>query len=73
MHDHDTEYCEFQEITTVVTTWNAGATTPSSLRHEDKNSNFFREVIRTSEPPDILVFGFQELVDLDDKRLTASL
>ena len=55
-----------------MVTWNAGATTPASLRHEDKNDNFFREVIEANDPPDILVFGFQELVDLDDKKLTAS-
>ena len=72
MHEHDTEYCEFDEITTVVATWNAGATTPSSLRQENKDNNFFREVIQTNDPPDILVFGFQELVDLEDKKLTAS-
>ena len=72
MHEHDAEYCEFKEITTIVATWNAGATTPSSLRHEDKDNNFFREVIQPKDPPDILVFGFQELVDLEDKRLTAS-
>ncbi|MCJ1286071.1 hypothetical protein MMC26_005413 [Xylographa opegraphella] len=71
MHEHDTEYCEFGEITTMVATWNAGATTPSSLRQEDKDNNFFREVIQSNDPPDILVFGFQELVDLEDKRLTA--
>ena len=72
MHEHDTEYCEFEEISTVVATWNAGATTPPSLRHEEKNNNFFREFIRTNDPPDIIVFGFQELVDLEDKKLTAS-
>ena len=72
MHEHDTEYCEFEEISTVVATWNAGATTPTSLRHEEKNNSFFREVIRTNDPPDIVVFGFQELVDLEDKKLTAS-
>jgi len=72
MHEHDTEFCEFGEITAVVATWNAGASTPASLRHEEKNNNFFREVIRTDDPPDIIVFGFQELVDLEDKKLTAS-
>ncbi|MCJ1246850.1 hypothetical protein MMC30_004059 [Trapelia coarctata] len=71
MHEHDTEYCEFGEITAVVATWNAGASTPTSLRHEEKNNNFFREVIRPDDPPDIIVFGFQELVDLEDKKLTA--
>lgn len=72
MHEHDTEYCEFREITAVVATWNAGASTPTSLRHEEKNNNFFREVVRVDDPPDIIVFGFQELVDLEDKKLTAS-
>ena len=72
MQEHDAEYCEFRELKAVVVTWNAGATTPTSLRYEDRNNNFFREVIQIDSPPDILVFGFQELVDLDDKRLTAS-
>ena len=72
MHAHDTDYCEFGEISAVVATWNAGASTPASLRHEEKNTNFFREVIRIDDPPDIIVFGFQELVDLEDKKLTAS-
>ena len=73
MQERDAEYCEFREITVVVVTWNAGATTPASLRHDEKNTNFFREVIQPHNPPDILVFGFQELVDLEDKKLTASL
>ena len=72
MQEHDTEYCEFREIKTVVVTWNAGATTPASLRFEDQDTNFFREVIQINEPPNIIIFGFQELVDLDDKKLTAS-
>lgn len=72
MQEHDTEYCEFREVKTVVVTWNAGATTPASLRFEDQATNFFREVIQINEPPDILVFSFQELIDLDDKKLTAS-
>jgi hypothetical protein len=72
MHEHDTEYCEFGEVTAVVATWNAGASMPPSLRHDEKDTNFFREVIQTNDPPDIIVFGFQELVDLEDKKLTAS-
>ena len=72
MREHDIEYCTFREIKTVVVTWNAGATTPASLRYEDRNNNFFRDTIQANDPPDILVFGFQEMVDLDDKKLTAS-
>jgi len=72
MHEHDVSYCEFREIRTVVVTWNAGASTPGTARHDSRDLKFFQEVIQPHNPPDILVFGFQELVDLEDKRLTAS-
>lgn len=72
MQEHDVDFCNFKEISTAVMTWNAGASTPSSLRHDQKNANFFREAIRPDVAPEILVFGFQELVDLEDKKLTAS-
>ena len=72
MQDHDIEYCDFRELKAIVVTWNAGATTPASLRYDQKDNNFFREIIQPQDPPDILVFGFQELVDLEDKKLTAS-
>ncbi|KAL8827546.1 MAG: hypothetical protein Q9191_003124 [Dirinaria sp. TL-2023a] len=62
---------DWLEMRTLVVTWNAGAATPGNLRYEDKDSNFFRDVLHADEPPDILVFGFQELVDLEDKKLTA--
>lgn len=72
MQQHDIEYCAFKEIRTVVMTWNAGASTPSGLRHDENDNTFFREIIQPQSAPDILVFGFQELVDLEDKKLTAS-
>ena len=71
MEDHDIEYCIFNEVRTVVMTWNAGASTPSNLRHDDKGISVFRDIIQSRSPPDILMFGFQELVDLEDKKLTA--
>ena len=72
MQDCEKMYCDFREIRCVVVSWNAGATTPSNLRNDENHGNFFQKVINPSNPPDLLVFGFQELVDLDDKRLTAS-
>ena len=73
MQQYDVDFCRFQEISAAVMTWNAGASTPNSLRHDQKDTNFFREAIRMEVAPDILVFGFQELVDLEDKKLTASM
>lgn len=52
-------------------TWNAGAVKPTELRHNEQDQNFFRELIQPEDPADILVFGFQELVDLENKKITA--
>ncbi|KAF1969631.1 DNase I-like protein [Bimuria novae-zelandiae CBS 107.79] len=71
MHQRDSEYCEFRELTAKVMTWNAGASKPTDLRHNEQDQNFFRELLQPEDPPDILVFGFQELVDLENKKITA--
>lgn len=71
MQQRDEEYCSFDEVTAAVMTWNAGASRPSALRNDQRDSAFFREYLTADEPPDILIFGFQELVDLEDKKMTA--
>ncbi|KAF2746017.1 DNase I-like protein [Sporormia fimetaria CBS 119925] len=71
MHQKDVEYCDFREVSATVMTWNAGATKPTALRPDEQDRNFFRDLLRPEDPADILVFGFQELVDLEDKKVTA--
>jgi hypothetical protein len=68
MQTRDVEFCKFREIRTVTVTWNAGASTPGSVR----TSDFIRDAVHPEDPPDIIVFGFQELVDLENKKITAS-
>jgi len=53
-------------------TWNAGATAPSHLRKSDQDAAFFRNLLQNSGSPDLLIFGFQELVDLEDKKTMTS-
>lgn len=72
MHDHENDYCTSRKISAAVVTWNAGASTPSSLRHDTNNSKIFTDLLHIEAPSDLLVFGFQELVDLEDKKVTAS-
>ncbi|KAI1864190.1 hypothetical protein JX265_008561 [Neoarthrinium moseri] len=67
----DTQYCEFEDIKAMVMTWNAGASTPTSLRYSEQDSMFIQNLLRSSDSPEILIFGFQELVDLEDKAATA--
>lgn len=68
MHSRDTEYCTFRQVQAAVTTWNCGAVSPGILR-----TDFIADAIQAHErePPQILVFGFQEVVDLEDRTLTA--
>ena len=67
----DTQYCNFEDLKVLVMTWNAGASTPSSLRYSESDSVFIQNLLTSSGTPDILIFGFQELVDLEDKTATA--
>lgn len=53
-------------------TWNAGASRPKSLMQNENDSAAFRDILQRHDPPDLLVFGFQELVDLEDTTATAS-
>jgi hypothetical protein len=72
MQSREGDFCELKAINALVMTWNAGATTPYHLQHAEQDANFFRELIQSSNCPDILVFGFQELVDLEDKKTVTS-
>lgn len=72
MQSSDTSFCKFEKLKAVVMTWNAGASTPHSLRYNPQDADFMQELLQSSESPDIIVFGFQELIDLEDKKTTAS-
>ncbi|KAL2821803.1 Endonuclease/exonuclease/phosphatase [Aspergillus cavernicola] len=67
MQKRDVEFCSFREISAMILTWNAGASTPGNVR----TSTFVQDAIHPENPPEILVFGFQELVDLENKKITA--
>ena len=69
MQSMDVEYCVFREIRASVFTWNVGAATPGMVR----NNDFLADAIHVENPPEVLVFGLQEVVDLEDRALTASM
>lgn len=72
MQSQEADFCKLSPIKTLVMTWNAGASTPYHLQQSDQDSRFLPQLLQDSDRPDILVFGFQELVDLEDKKTTAS-
>ncbi|TVY71165.1 putative inositol polyphosphate 5-phosphatase [Lachnellula suecica] len=71
MQSYEETFCEMNSVKALVMTWNAGASTPYSLQQSDTDATFFRNLLQSSDSPDILIFGFQELVDLEDKTRTA--
>ena len=62
-----TEFSSFENIRALICTWNAGASVPSKLSRDYEDAQFLENMIREADSPDIISFGFQELVDLDDK------
>lgn len=73
MQKNDIEFCTFSPVSALICTWNAGASKPQDLLTRDGDKTFLQDILHSSESfPDILVFGFQELVDLEDKKITAS-
>ena len=66
MHEADVEYCAFREIKASVATWNVGASNPLEV-----HGDFIFDTIHVEDPPELLVFGFQEVVDLEDRAVTA--
>ncbi|RPB08476.1 DNase I-like protein [Morchella conica CCBAS932] len=71
MQKRDAEFCSFREIKALICTWNAGACKPQDLLKDADDRVFLENVLTSVESPDVIVFGFQELVDLENKKLTA--
>lgn len=73
MHERAPEFSSLSTITTQVITWNAGAARPDHLARNPADAKFVQSALDVSggKPADVIVFGFQELVELDNKSVTA--
>jgi hypothetical protein len=68
----DADFCTYRSLRLLLCTWNVDAAKPAELAADVIGTDFLPEVLRSVDAPDVVVFGFQELVDLEDKKLTAS-
>ncbi|WFD20018.1 hypothetical protein MCAP1_002262 [Malassezia caprae] len=73
-------YSRYHTLKVLTTTYNLGAASPSDIFGMVDNMDLFQRILRSScstsaeghvTAPDVIVFAFQELIDLEDKRLTA--
>jgi hypothetical protein len=60
-------------LNVLICTWNVDAARPDALHSGGvENIEFLSQCLGSVERPDIICFGFQEMIDLTDKKLTAS-
>lgn len=75
LNTHDSEFSRFQSLRTQIVTWNTGAARPNEIdgAAAERNAENIKRSLITQDRrvPDIIVFGFQELVELDNKSVTA--
>lgn len=72
LHLRQADYCTFRTIKTLIVSWNIDASSPSQLSGPPQNAEFLSDALHSVDSPDIIVFGFQEVIDLENKSLTAS-
>ncbi|EJD42447.1 DNase I-like protein [Auricularia subglabra TFB-10046 SS5] len=65
------KFCSYRALRTLICTWNVDAARPDGLTGSPANVTFLESLLQSVESPDIIVFGFQELIDLEDRKLTA--
>ncbi|TFK53347.1 DNase I-like protein [Heliocybe sulcata] len=66
------EFSNFRDLSVLVVSWNVDAAKPDALLSgTPENVNFLKNVLQTIDSPDIIVFGFQELIDLESRKMAA--
>lgn len=65
------QFCTYRGLRALICTWNVDAARPDALIGSPANVSFLESLLSSIDSPDIIVFGFQELIDLEDRSLTA--
>ncbi|CAG8559405.1 7304_t:CDS:2, partial [Acaulospora morrowiae] len=71
MSKYEHEYCDYRDIKVLVCSWNIDASKPTDLERSHDAAKFLRLWFTSTESPDIIVIGFQEIIDLESKKQTA--
>lgn len=65
------EYSSYRDLRTLIVSWNVDANKPDALIGDPSNIDFLKEVLTSANSPDIISIGFQEVVDLENRKVTA--
>ncbi|KAJ7062834.1 Endonuclease/exonuclease/phosphatase, partial [Mycena amicta] len=67
----EASFSKFRDLTVLIISWNCDSARPDSLSGDPANINFLHEALTSVDCPDIITFGFQELVDLESRKMVA--
>ncbi|KAF5374335.1 hypothetical protein D9758_004673 [Tetrapyrgos nigripes] len=69
----EAEYSRLRDLKVLMVSWNCDASKPDALLSAggEANLNFLSDVLRSVDSPDIITFGFQEIIDLESRKLAA--
>ncbi|CAG8444452.1 8261_t:CDS:2, partial [Diversispora eburnea] len=71
MSNREKEYCKYEEAKVLICSWNIDASRPPDLEQSAEGVKFLKSWFTSVESPDIIVIGFQEIVDLESKKEAA--
>ena len=67
----ESSFSTFRNLNLLIVSWNIDAAKPDALTHDAANVNFLHDVLSSVDSPDIISFGFQEVIDLESRKMTA--
>lgn len=66
----ETAFSSFNELTVLVVSWNCDSARPDALTGE--NESFLTDALQSVDvAPDVIVFGLQEVIDLESRKMVA--
>lgn len=68
---HENEFSTYHDAKILMVSWNVDAARPDMLTGDAENISFLRDALTSVDSPDIIVFGFQEVIDLESRKMTA--
>ncbi|KIK55840.1 hypothetical protein GYMLUDRAFT_87502 [Collybiopsis luxurians FD-317 M1] len=71
LEKYEAEYSSFRDLKVLVVSWNCDSAKPESLHGHPANISFFHDVLNSVDSPDIIEFGFQEVIDLESRKMAA--
>ncbi|RDX44729.1 DNase I-like protein [Lentinus brumalis] len=67
----EAEFSTFRQMTALIVSWNVDSNKPDALTGTAENIEFLTDVLQSMDRPDFIVFGFQELIDLESRKMAA--